>query len=246
MSKLNQKTYKEIRKNYGPCSSWAVWNFSEDGSHAYDLNGKGYKLNTIVKTLNEDLTDEKINELGLHNDVILVALNFGQRDESKSPKFEGINKLLEDVNFFTFHEELDIYKYSGDSRQKLAYIDTPLWGSYMTDLIKYNSSGVLEPVADSDSNSDNLKSLMKNNDFMDIQVQGLIDELKLLGCKNPTIFALGTSAFQTLNKKTVKDAIRNQIGKGTQIIKIDHYSRSNTISDENYIKRVHTAIGTIK
>lgn len=246
MSKINHEIYKQIKEKYGACSSWALWNFSEDANHSYDLNCKGYKLNTIVKTLNEDLRDEEINELGLHNDVVLVALNFGQRDESKSPIFQGINNLLKDLNFFNFHEELDIYKYSGDSRQKLAYRNTPLWGSYMTDLIKYNISGVLEPFADSNSNSDNLKTLTKDNDFMNIQVQGLVDELKLLGSNNPVIFALGTRVYELLNKNAVKETIKDQIGKESQIIKIDHYSRSNTISDEDYIKRVHRAIESIK
>lgn len=246
MSIINQETYQQMKNSYAACSSWAVWDFPEDGSHTYDLNGKGYKLNTIVQTLNEDLTNEQIAELGLHNDVVIVALNFGARDETADPAFAGINKLLNDVAFFNFHEELDIHRYSGDSRQKKAYVDTRLWGSYMTDHVKYNVSGVLEPVADSDSNSDNLTNLLKNKEFMQIQVDGLIAELKTLGCSNPIIIAVGGKAYNGLNKKYIRTQLENQLGEDTQIIKVDHYSRSNAISDDKYVEKVQLAIDTIQ
>ncbi|NLC55072.1 MAG: hypothetical protein GX769_04240 [Erysipelothrix sp.] len=250
MSKINTKIYNTMKDNYGICSSWAVWNDSEDGSHRFDLNDKGYKINTIVKTFNEKMNDKIINKLGLHNDVVIVALNFGLRDENRVSQFKGINSVLPNYDFLIFHEELDVtkglHRFSGDSRQKLAYKNTPLWGAYMTDLIKFNRDGKVEPVADSDSDSNNLNDLMSDVDFMNIQVKGLINELKLLESINPTIVAVGGAAFSQLNKKVVKDKLKKELGPNTNILKIDHYSRSNTVSDAVYVEKIKAVTNLIK
>lgn len=194
-----------IKEKYGKCSSWAIW---EDDR--YDMNGHGYYLNTAVKTLNKDLSSKDIERLGPHQDAILIALNFGMRDETKESAFNDIKLHLNDLAFASFHEELDIFKFSGDRRQKLAYQSTKLWGAYMTDLIKYNRDGDIEAFEDSNSDADELKALIADESYMDIQISGLIEELKILEVCNPEIYVIGSKVYIEL--KNYEEVLKEALG----------------------------------
>ncbi|BAM46694.1 hypothetical protein [Amphibacillus xylanus] len=233
---MRLEVYNQIKEKYGKAGSWAVWDFKEDGEFRYDLNGRGYLLNNVVKRFNNVKSQADLDKLELHNKAVLVALNFGQREETIE-EFIGVNEKLKDVDFHCFHEEFDrkgnVKGYSGDRRQKYGYQDTILWGAYMTDLIKFQEDGTLAPVADSKSNSDYLKTLLNNKDFMEIQINGLIDELKLLGCKDPIIAAVGGISYSKLNSKTYKDKLIEEFGPNTKIVRVPHYSNTNTQIDDN-------------
>lgn len=224
-----------IKEKYGKCSSWAIW---EDDR--YDMNGHGYYLNTAVKTLNKDLSSKDIERLGPHQDAILIALNFGMRDETKESAFNDIKLHLNDLTFASFHEELDILKFSGDRRQKLAYKGTKLWGAYITDLIKYNRDGDIEAFEDSNSDADELNALISDKSYMDIQISGLIEELKILEVCNPEIYVIGSKVYIEL--KNYEEVLKEALGVETKIVQLPHYSRANSVSDETYIKKIHEKI----
>lgn len=232
---ITVEMFNEMKKTYGQCSSWAVWNFESDSNFRFDLNEKGYFLNSKVNELNSVSNIHDIEKLGLHNNAVILALNFGKREETIR-EFEGINKLLEKVSFAAFHEELDIHKYSGDRRQKLGFKDSLLWGSYMTDLVKFNRSGVIEAYAESNSGNQNFNKFLTETD--QIQIDGLIQELQTLGMKNPIIACVGSKCFQKMNRKKTTRKLKLTLGEDTKIIFLPHYSRSNTISDENYVKKI--------
>jgi len=68
---------------------------------------------------------------------------------------------------------------------------------------------------------------------MEIQINGLIDELKLLGCKDPIIAAVGGISYSKLNSKTYKDKLIEEFGPNTKIVRVPHYSNTNTQIDDN-------------
>lgn len=245
---MNINTYNEIKEKYGQYTSWAVWNFEEDSNFRYDLNGKGYLMNGAVKDLQNAQTDQDLEELALHQKAVILALNYGERDPEKSELFHGLKEIKEKEKFTVFHEELDLHKYKGDSRQKQEYKDTILWGSYMTDLIKFNEEGDLTSIEDSNSISKQLTAYMKNEDFMQIQMDGLIEELQLLGTQNPVIFCLGGKVYNELKKKGRLEALKEQFGANTQLIKLPHYSSSSAVATnpERYHNAIQQALNEIK
>lgn len=227
---MNIQTYNKIKEKYGQYTSWAVWNFDESADYRYDLNGNGYMINSAVKALQNAKTDDDLSTLGIHTDAVIVALNYGERNPEDNSMFRGLNAIKEVEKFTVFHEELDDNKYKGDSRQKEAYQNSILWGAYMTDLIKFNTQGELTSIEDSNSISEEMNKYIKDTAFMQTQINGLIDELTLLGTENPVIFCVGDKVHAQLNKKERLNELRRQFGEQTKVIKLPHYSSASAIA----------------
>lgn len=245
---MDINTYLKLKEKYGQYTSWAIWNFEEDSKFRYDLNGRGYMMNGAVKDLQNAKTNKDLENLGIHNKAIIIALNYGERDSKAHKIFQGLNEIKEVEKFTAFHEELDNSKYKGDSRQKVEYKDSILWGAYMTDLIKFNDKGKLTSIEDSNSISEKMDSYINNADFMRIQINGLIEELKLLGVKNPLIFCVGGRVFKQLKMKERAYLLKEQFGEETQLIELPHYSSSSPIARNpiRYHEKVQEALNKIK
>ena len=137
----------------------------------------------------------------LKSDTILVALNIS-RGSIKTP-------------LANFH---DSNPRATDFRIRFALKNTPLWGSYMTDIIKnYN-----------ELDSKKIPLYLKENPQIEEENISLFrEELRDLGSINPTIIAFGVEAYKILYRNFEKEF---------RILKIPHYAVR--IKKEKYRKQV--------
>lgn len=191
-------------------------------------------LNTAVKTLNSIHTEDEYESRAkdLHTRFVLVALNFAER----SPQ---VQEATSGLAFHSFHEETTT---TSDHRLRDACLGTPLWGSYITDLVKF-VDGVLSPVRD--SKASNIERRLRVPEFLGEQVDGLCYELSRLGCENPTIVALGNAVYSALtSNREIQALVKLQqvLGDGTRINKVPHYSKAAAMSHHDYVARVYRAL----
>jgi len=137
----------------------------------------------------------------LNSEVVLVGLNIS-RGDIKFPL----------ANFHDARSEATDYKI------RYALKDTPLWGGYMTDIIKdFNEkeSGKM------------MSYLRSNKEFEKSNAAIFQEELNDLGCINPTIIAFGNDAHSIL-LRNFKDQYK--------ILKVPHYA--NYTSKETYRQQI--------
>ena len=141
----------------------------------------------------------------LNPEIILVGLNIS-RGDIKFPL----------ANFHDARSEATDYKI------RYALKDSPLWGGFMTDIIKdFNEkeSGKM------------MSYLRANNAFEEANVETFRQELRDLGSINPTIVAFGGDAYSILSRN-FKDQYR--------ILKVPHYA--NYSSKEKYREQVYSVL----
>lgn len=137
----------------------------------------------------------------LNSEVVLVGLNISRGDV----KFPLAN----------FH---DVRPEATDYKIRYALRDTPLWGGYMTDIIKdFNEKESGKMMA----------YLKQNKAFEENNVEIFRQELRDLGCKDPLIVAFGNDAHSILSRH-----FKSQY----QILKVPHYA--NYTSKEKYREQV--------
>ncbi|RUM92032.1 MAG: hypothetical protein DSZ27_04660 [Thiomicrospira sp.] len=136
----------------------------------------------------------------LHTDYVLVALNISR----------AIKKPLGN-----FHPD---YTAAADYKTRYALKNTPLWGAYMTDIIKDFEEVVSGKM---------MKYLKENPEFEKKNIESFVKELNFIGAKNPTLVAIGNDSFNILERNFV-----NQF----EIKKIPHYS--NYSSKEKFREQV--------
>ena len=117
----------------------------------------------------------------------------------------GLN-VSKDVNglFQNWHSTSTSAK---DYKLRYALLNTPLWGSYMTDIIKKY------PEMDSKKVTSYLK---KNPDVEKENIEEFKKELNMLGSVNPILIAQGNETYNIL-KRNIKDT-------SFTILKVTHYS----------------------
>ena len=138
--------------------------------------------------------DQILSEL--NPNIVLVGLNFSVAGVVQKP-------------FQNFHG-----KGGGAYKIRYAVKDTPLWGAYMTDIIKDFP----------EKKSGNVMSYLKKN--ISVITENIItfeEELKDIGSINPFIVGFGNDAFEIL---------KTNLGSKFNIIKAMHYS--HFISKEKY------------
>ncbi|MDU1522794.1 MAG: hypothetical protein E6905_10105, partial [Actinomyces sp.] len=133
------------RKRYGGCASWAVWDQGSCEHLRFEPapdDAPGFFLNRAVKSLNAISGQTDLKKLGwqLDPNVVLVALNFADRDEATQAATAGLA-------FHAFHEETSS---TSDQRLRDACCGTRLWGGYITDLVKI-MDGKIHPIRNSKS-----------------------------------------------------------------------------------------------
>lgn len=172
-STISYQQFSANREVYGKCSSWAVWNVGSCEHVRYlpspQLDPKAF-INRSVIRLNVISSQEELDKLGwnLRNDVVLVALNFAERPETR---FEATRELTHAA----FHVETTT---TSDQRRRDACFGTPLWGAFITDLVKFRD-GELMPLRASAASE--VKPLLRNHSFLAEQVEGLALVLEQLG-----------------------------------------------------------------
>lgn len=186
---------------YSREASWAVWERGSDGR----LTGNPAFL--------EDAAQD------IHPRAMLISLNPASagvsEPEQGSPAWSNFHSIR------TKHNDIFLAH---------ALIDTPFWGSYMTDLhpnVRESKSGNVRPTTEAIAES----------------VRSLIDQAMLLDGVQ-TLIGVGGVSFKTLQQHA--SAIDATLGEVT-ILGIPHYSRANAAVHKNqpalYRERVHAALG---
>lgn len=171
--------YKELEKKFGKVGSWAIW--ARPGEKA--------KSNTADMSIfnKPNLTDL------LKTDLVFIGLNEAVHDRKDGYKGSWMN----------FHS--DDNKRQNDYKLRYALMDTPYWGSYITDLIKSHPDTISTNV---------IKGINKKQIKIEKHIEILKRELEILGEK-PILVALGGDVY---------DVIKKHLANEYKIIKIYHYS----------------------
>ncbi|MBL7959209.1 hypothetical protein JNL27_03115 [bacterium] len=186
---IDKNQFKLIREKHGFYASWAIWR---------DASDKPKSNMSDMSIFDIDLNPKILYQL--NPNVMMVGLNFSRNVEKKE--------------FINFHDK---NPHAQDFKIRYAFKDTPFYGAYMTDVIKYHE----------DVNSKNvLKKIKKDPSIIHTNLKIFREEIIDLGSKEkPMILAFGAIVFELLS--TYLEA-ENYI----KLIKLTHYSHQ--ISKEEY------------
>ena len=183
---ISQNQFNFIKSKYQYWSSWAIWADQGDTPKSNVGNLSVLDPNTNPKLLPT-----------LNPNIALVALNISRGDIT--------------LPFGNFH---DARSEATDYKIRYATSDTPLWGAYMTDIIKDFEEKI----------SGKVKSyLRENRDFEKENVDFFVQELSEIGATNPTLIAFGNESY---------DILKRNLNNEFKIHKIPHYA--NYSSKEKY------------
>ncbi len=162
-SNISSEKFQNIKNKYGHMSSWAIWN--------------EWKPTEKAKSGMGDISffDNPSTELlkTLNPNIVLVGLNISRKV---------------DRPFGNFHPN---YSTAHDYKTRFALQGTPLWGAYMTDIIKDFEEKV----------SGKIMSFLRNNpDFTEENIASFKQELCYIGASKPILIALGKDSYKILSK----------------------------------------------
>ena len=196
--RISEEQLVNVRKHYGSCSSWAIWAKAETSA----LDGL-----SDLSVLNFEKAPQ--NRALIHADFVIVGLNVSG----------PMNESADAPSFANFHSTS---RWAKDYKMRDAFDGTPLWGSYMTDILKNF------PEVDSSK----VQSYIRQNPSSLDEHFGWFDhELDLLDARSSTLVALGGLTSSIL-KRRYNDTNR--------IITIRHYS--SYISSVNYCNHVRDTL----
>ena len=183
---ISQNQFNFIKSKYQYWSSWAIW--ADQGDTPKSNVGD---LSVLDPNTNPKLLPT------LNPNIALVALNISRGDIT--------------LPFGNFH---DARSEATDYKIRYATNDTPLWGAYMTDIIKDFEEKI----------SGKVKSyLRENRNFEKENVDFFVQELSDIGATNPTLIAFGNESY---------DILKRNLNNEFKIHKIPHYA--NYSSKEKY------------
>ena len=174
---MELERFNKIKEKYQYYASWAVW---AEGTLPMENVGD---LSVLDPTLNPQLLEQ------LNPNIVLVALNIAAAD---------IEEPWEN-----FHSS---WHHAQDYKIRYAVRDTPLWGAYMTDIIKDHPELVAANVH---------AHLAHNPDVLHQNVENFKQELKDIGAKKPKLIAFGN---------VVCDILIDNLADEFEIFSITHYS----------------------
>ena len=181
--------FNRIKEKYQYYASWAVW-----AEGALPMENVG-DLSVLDPTLNTQLLEQ------LNPNIVLVALNIAAADIEEP--------------WGNFHSG---WHHAQDYKIRYAVRDTPLWGAYMTDIIKDHPELVAANVH---------AHLAHNPDVLHQNVENFKQELKDIGAEKPKLIAFGN---------VVRDILIDNLADEFEIFSIRHYSHfMNTDSYRNEV-----------
>lgn len=189
---VSSETFDYVKDKHGLFASWAVW------------PDPGIKPKSNMEDLSIFMPPKLKDTLSvLHNNYILVGLNISTK-EIRIPlsNFHGQNG--------------EVYK------ARAALRDTPLWGSYMTDILK----DFQEP-----DSSKVEKSIKTDPSLVIPHLDFFREEVALLGNRNVTLVAFGRITYSILS---------DHLSAEFNIETIDHYAVRS--SAEKYREKVRVQI----
>lgn len=185
---ISQTAYQLLQSQFGHVASWAIW----------QRPGRTPKSNTGDMSIWKDpkLLDK------LNPNYVFVGQNGSGRHD---------DYLAMDMPWFNFHSSAP---YQHDYKLRYAVMDTPLWGCYITDIIKEHQ----EP------DSSKVKAYLKRHpEVVEQNIRLFRREMELLGGQ-PVLIALGVEAYDILTRYFSGEYI---------IKKIPHYSYTG-VNKEQY------------
>jgi len=187
---IDVERYNKLKEKYGHVSSWTIWKEP----------GETPKSNTADMSIFEDKNIcNKLNDK-----YVFVALNGA-----------GTHGVQEDKPWKNFHSS---YQYQNDFKLRFALMDSPFWGSYITDIIKEFH----------ESNSKNVVShFQEHPNEIKYHINSFKEELNCLSDEKPILIAVGNDSYNILN-----DYLSNEY----KIYKIMHYAAR--INKEAYKEEV--------
>jgi hypothetical protein len=186
---INRKKFDFLKEKYGKHASWAIW--ADAGERPKSNIGN-------MSVLDPDLQKDLLSKL--NPETILVALNFAE-DIDHEPW----------ENFHKYRPQATDYK------TRFALRDTPLWGAYMTDVLKDY------PEKDSTKVNSHLKD---HPELEATNIKRFREEIKDIGSTNPILIAFGNIVYDILKRNMPE----------FKITKIPHYA--HYMSKEKYRESV--------
>lgn len=186
---ITREKFDFLKEKYGKHASWAIW--AEAGERPKSNMGD---MSVLDPNLHKDLLSK------LNPEIILVALNFAE-DIDHEPW----------ENFHKYRPQATDYK------TRYAVKDTPLWGAYMTDILKDY------PEKDSQKVNSHLK---KHPELEQENITRFRKEIEDIGSIKPLLIAFGNIVYEILERNM----------SDFKIAKIPHYA--HYMSKEKYRKSV--------
>ena len=193
---IERSRYEILKRDYGDVASWAVW----------ELPGTTPKSFIDVVP---NFDDESMQAM-LGTGYVLVGLNASSTHGSTAAN-QGPWK--------DFHSG---YRYGNDFKLRFALMNTELWGSYITDVIKRF------PEVDSKKLA---RVLRDNPTIVEDNIRTLRKELEVLG-ETHTLVALGAKTYGILQR---------HFGGEYKVVKVRHFACRG--SKEAYREGVLSALG---
>ena len=185
---MDYERYSALQREFGDIASWAIWQLPRNTVKSNMQDVSMFDDPTIINYLNPSYVFVGLNASGVHD---------GYMDTSRP--------------WFNFHSS---NPHGNDYKLRYATMNTPLWGAYITDLIKRYPEVKSERVE---------KYLKDHPSVIEDNIQIFRHEMSLLSTK-PILIALGNKVFELLMQ---------YIGGDYDIRKIPHYSYTG-ISKESY------------
>lgn len=178
---ISSSVFDAVKRQYGSMASWAVW--AEVGAKA--------KSHMDDLTVLDPAENPELLRV-LHTNFVLLGLNISHRIK---------------CSLGNFHVD----KPTGPAYKiRYALKNTPLWGAYMTDVIK----NFEEPISEN-----MLAYLRKHPDFERTNMQQLRDELAVVGATKPVLVTFGTIAHTIVQRHFVNEF---------KILPLPHYAEQSS------------------
>lgn len=199
---ITLEQYELLEKEFGTVSSWAIWAPQRDT----------VKSGTGDLSVFED--DNLLNQL--NPNYVFVGLNASNTHVQQ-------NGRAQECVWGNFHSSDNRRQH--DYKIRYALMNTPYWGGYMTDIIKYHAEVDSSKVA---------RFLKDNPQVVKENIDLFNREMKILGTV-PTIVAFGDKTY---------DILETYLHGQYKIVKVKHYSF--TIGKEDYRNELLAALDSAK
>jgi hypothetical protein len=195
---IDIQQFEYIKRKHGSYASWAVW---------ADAAGKPKSNMGDVS----HFKDEGVLRV-LKNNVVMVGLNLSRRPVSEQSE-----------PFVNFH---DSNPRANDFKIRYAFKDSPYYGAYMTDIIKFLEEVDSKNVA---------KHLREHPQVVEENMKMFREEMQDLRATALVILAFGKDTHKLLNEKLKRNEYH-------RLIRLTHYSHQ--IGKEAYKEAVFREIAS--
>jgi hypothetical protein len=194
---IDIQQFENIKQKHGRYASWAVWADASEKPKSNMGDVSHFKNESVLSLLK--------------NDVVMVGLNFSR-------------PVLDSEPFINFH---DGRPRANDFKIRYAFKDSPYYGAYMTDIIKFHEELDSKKV---------MKWLKEHPEKIEENLKTFRKEMQDLKATAPLILAFGKDTHKLLSENLNKNEYDHRL------IRLTHYS--HYIGKEDYKEAVFREIGS--